>query len=149
MRSFTASAMLLLLAAGVAAQDNNKTRVYINESQSWEIEGGIGGVQDGIGGGVRGGARPQTAEIIKTFNQRCPSLTITSKQDRADYTVLLQHEGGKDLIRRDNKFAVFNKDGDALVSGSTRSLGNAVKDACQAILNDIKSGSARPNTSDN
>jgi hypothetical protein len=150
MRSFTASALLLLLSAAVAAQENsNKTRVYINESQSWEIEGGIGGVQDGIGGGVRGGARPQTAEIIKTFNQRCPSLTITSKQDRADYTVLLQHEGGKDLIRRDNKFAVFNKDGDALVSGSTRSLGNAVKDACQAILNDLKSGSARPNTSDN
>lgn len=150
MKSFTASALLLLLAAGTAAQENsNKTRVYINESQSWEIEGGIGGVQDGIGGGVRGGARPQTAEIIKTFKERCPSLTITSKQDRADYTVLLQHEGGKDLIRRDNKFAVFNKDGDALESGSTRSLGNAVKDACQAILNDLKSGAARPGTSDN
>ncbi len=29
--------------------------------------------------------------------------------------------------------AVFNKDGDSIVSHSTRSLGNAVKDACDAI----------------
>jgi hypothetical protein len=138
MKSFNVSLLLLLLAAAVAAQESRKTRVYINDSQSWEIEGGIGG-------GTRGGARPQTAEIIKTFNDRCPQLTVTNKEERADYTVILQHEGGKDLVRRDNKFAVFNKDGDALVSGSTRSLGNAVKNACQAILKDLP----KPNRTDN
>jgi hypothetical protein len=42
---------------------------------------------------------------------------------------------------------VFNKDGDAIVSNSTRSLGNAVKDACVAITADwpkqvIKSANA-------
>lgn len=145
MKSFNVSLLLLLLAAAVAAQESRKTRVYINDSQSWEIEGGFGGSSGGFGGGTRGGARPQTAEIIKTFNERCPSLTVTSKEDRADYTIILQHEGGKDLVRRDNKFAVFNKDGDALVSGSTRSLGNAVKNACQAILKDLP----KPNTTDN
>ena len=28
---------------------------------------------------------------------------------------------------------MFNRDGDTIYSGSTRSLGNAVKDACAAI----------------
>jgi len=32
--------------------------------------------------------------------------------------------------------AVFNGDGDAIVSHSTRSLGNSVKDACEAIAKD-------------
>jgi hypothetical protein len=31
---------------------------------------------------------------------------------------------------------VFNKDGDSLMSRSTRLLGNAVKDACGAIASD-------------
>jgi len=50
--------------------------------------------------------------------------------------VVLQHEGGKDLVRRDNKVVVFNRDGDSILSGSTRSLGNAVNDACSAIMKD-------------
>ena len=90
----------------------------------------------GFGGATRGGARPQTAEIIKTFGERCPGVIVNNKQEKADYVVLLDHEGGKGLILHDNKVAVFNKDGDSIVSHSTRSLGNAVKDACEAITSD-------------
>jgi hypothetical protein len=50
--------------------------------------------------------------------------------------VLLDHEGGKDLISHDNKVVVFNKEGDSIMSHSTRILGNAVKDACEAIAED-------------
>ena len=39
-----------------------------------------------------------------------------------------------DVVRRDNKIAVFRNGGDLLHAGSTRSLGNAVKDACQVIV---------------
>jgi PEGA domain-containing protein len=120
-------------AADPAAE---KPRVFITDSHSWEIAGGGGGSSAGFGAATRGGARPQTAEIIKTFGERCPEVIINNKQDRADYIVLLDHEGGKGLLRRDNKVAVFNKDGDSIVSRSTASLGNAVKDACGAILKD-------------
>ena len=82
---------------------------------------------------MKGGARPQTAEIIKTFNERCPEVTVTMNKDKADFIVLLDHEGGKGYARKDNKVAVFSKDGDAIFSKSTRELGNAVKDACEAI----------------
>src|SRR5438876_6603556 len=120
---------------GLAAE---KPRVFITDSKSWEISGGVGGNQDGVGGASKGGARPQTAEIVKTFGERCPAVIVNNKQEKekVDYVVLLDHEGGKELISRDNKVVVFNKDGDSIVSRSTRILGNAVKDACATIAED-------------
>jgi hypothetical protein len=126
-------------------QSDGKVRVYISDSESWQMVGGWGLAghrnADGSGnvagsGHVAGGARPQTAEIIKTFNERCRDLTITNNQDKAKYAVILDHEGGKGLLRHRNKIAVFNRDGDAVFSDSTRELGNAVKDACIAIRKD-------------
>jgi hypothetical protein len=129
----------LILAAAVAAQDNEKPRVFVTDSQSWEISGGGGGSRSGFGSAGSGGARPQTAEIIKTFNERCPDCVITTKKERADYVVILEHEGGKSVTSKDNKFALINKDGDVIKSGSTRILGNAVKDVCLVIQQDWKS----------
>jgi len=113
--------------------DDGKLMVYVSDSQSWQISGGFSTV-DGTGGGYSsGGARPQTAEIIKTFQERCPEIPVTNEREKADYVVLLDHEGGKGLARKDNKVAVFGRDGVSIYAGSTRSLGNAVKDACAAI----------------
>src|SRR5690349_15351581 len=71
--------MCLGLAVAAFAQDkaatvssDEKPRVFITDSQSWEISGASGGTSGGFGGSVKGGARPQTAEIIKTFGERCP-----------------------------------------------------------------------------
>jgi hypothetical protein len=58
---------------------------------------------------------------------------MTNNRDRADYVVTLDHEGGKGYLLKDNKVAVFTKDGDMVFSNSTRSLGSSVKDACRAI----------------
>src|SRR5262249_32534842 len=81
-----------------------------------------------------GGARPQTAEIIKTLNERCPEITVTNNLEKANFVLTLDHEGGKGALAHRNKVAVFNHDGDDIYSGSTRELGNAVKDACKAML---------------
>ena len=128
---------LLFICNCCFAADKEKLRVFVTDSKSWEVAGGFGGTSDGFGGAVKGGARPQTAEIIKTFGERCPGVTVNMKQEKADYIVLLDHEGGKGYALKDNKFAVFKKDGDSIASGSTRSLGNAVKDDCAAIMKDV------------
>ncbi len=121
---------------------DGKTRVLVTDSQSWETRGGgsAGGSRNGWGGSswIAGGARPQTAEIIKTLNQRCPQITVTNNLQKADFVLTLDHEGGKSLLAHRNKIAVFNKDGDDIFSNSTVELGNAVKDACQAMLNGKK-----------
>jgi hypothetical protein len=124
----------LLLSWQVAAQE--RPRVFVPESSSWAAAGAFAGSQSKGGAGSRAGARPQTAEIIKTVGERCPQAVVTMKQEGAHYVLLLEHEGGKGAMRRDNKFAVFNRDGDVLKSGSTRTLGNAVKDACAALMQD-------------
>jgi hypothetical protein len=118
------------------APSDGKVRVYIADSQSWQVTGGWGASNGSGGGHQSGGARPQTAEIFKTFNERCPKLTTTNNKEKANYAVILDHEGGKGLLAHRNKVVVFNRDGDTISSASTRSLGNSVKDACEAIQKD-------------
>jgi hypothetical protein len=116
---------------------DGKVRVFVTDSQSWETRGSsaAGGNSNGWGASssFSGGARPQTAEIIKTLNQRCPDLTVTNNLGKADFVIVLDHEGGKGLLRHRNKIAVFNHNGDDIFSDSTRELGNSVKDACAVI----------------
>ncbi len=125
-----------ILMCVVISIGQEKVRVYVTDSKSWEVGGGSVLAEDiGFGSGG-GGARPQTGEIIKTFGERCPALTVTNNREKADYVILLDHEGGKALFLRDNKVVVFNSEGDVIYSGSTRSLGNAIKDACGAVAQD-------------
>jgi hypothetical protein len=128
--------------ANPTAVSDGKTRVFVTDSQSWETRGGssAGGNRNGWGGSswMAGGARPQTAEIIKTLNERCPEMTVTNNLPKADFVLTLDHEGGKGLMAHRNKVAVFNRDGDDVFSASTRELGNSVKDACTAMLNSKK-----------
>jgi PEGA domain len=117
--------------------DSEKARVFITDSQSWSIAGASGGAGGAYGGSMAGGARPQTAEIIKTFGERCPQVTVNNIQSKTDYIVLLDHEGGKGALRHKNKVAVFARvSGDSIVSKSTLSLGGSVQDACEAITKD-------------
>lgn len=127
----------VFIFAKTSANDPDKARVFITDSQSWSIGGMSGGANGAGGARMAGGARPQTAEIIKTFGERCPQVVTNNKQDKADYIVVLDHEGGKSFVRHKNKVAVFNRvSGDSLVSKSTLSLGGSVEDACEAIKKD-------------
>lgn len=111
-----------------------KPRVFITDSESWEVSGSASGHNGTFASQSHGGARPQTAEIIKTFGQRCSEVLINNHQDIADYIVVLDHEGGKGYLRHRNKVAVFeNASGDVVMSKSTLSLGGSVEDACNGI----------------
>jgi len=134
--NFAAMALLVIPAIAQTSNSDAKARVFITDSQSWQMTGNSGGSSSGFASHSSGGARPQTAEIIKTFGERCSQVVVNNKQDKADYVVVLDHEGGKSILAHDNKVAVFNSDGDAIVSHSTRSLGTSVKDACEAIVKD-------------
>jgi hypothetical protein len=128
--------MTAVMAGSLAAQELPKPRLFIEESTSWEAKGSAG-AGDGSGGGVvGGGARGQTAELIKTFRKRCPEF------------IIFDHEGGKQIWEKDNKFAVFNKEGDAVESGSARTLGSAVKAACEALKYDWKTQGSKTEKSE-
>lgn len=123
--------------AASTSNSDDKPRIFITDSQSWEVSGSGGGANGAYGSHMSGGARPQTAEIVKTFGERCPQTVTNNKQDKADYIVVLDHEGGKGFLRHRNKVAVFNHvSGDSIVSKSTLSLGGSVQEACDAITAD-------------
>jgi hypothetical protein len=129
-------ASLIAASATNVIAEEHRPRVFITDSESWEVVGSAAGSGGTFAAHSQGGARPQTAEIIKTFGGRCEQVIVNNKQEKADYVVVLDHEGGKGYLLRRNKIAVFNKDGDAIVSRSTRSLGNSVQDGCDAIVRD-------------
>ena len=146
----TASSLLILclfplLRLGVApaqenapaTSDSERARVFITDSQSWSVSAQSGGAGGAFGSTASGGARPQTAEIIKTFGERCPQVVVNNIQMKTDYIVVLDHEGGKSVFSHKNKVAVFARvSGDSIVSKSTLSLGGSVQDACEAINRD-------------
>ena len=148
MSKLTAILMLATTAFifnGVAAaqKTDDRPRVFIEESESWEVETDpIFGSTDKrgrgtiSGGGSRGGAVPRTAETMKRFSQQCSDVVVTMYKEKADFVVLLEHEGGKDLFNKDNKLAVFNREGDLITSGSFSRPRKAVETACSAITSE-------------
>jgi hypothetical protein len=111
------------LAAAVGAE--NKPRVYVGQANdSWSFTATRNFAQ--------GGTHPQTVEVMKTFGESCPNLVVTSNPDKADYKVLFERESNKGL-RKHNKFAAFNQNGDMVYSASTRNLGNSVRGFCAVI----------------
>jgi hypothetical protein len=122
-------------AQPAAPMVTEKPRVFITDSESWEMSGSAAGANGAFAAQSHGGARPQTAEIIKTFGERCPQVIVNNKQEIADYIVVLDHEGGKGYLRHRNKVAVFEHlSGDVIMSKSTLSVGGSVEDACNGII---------------
>ena len=115
---------------------SGKPRLYVTDSQSWLMAGGFAASNGTAAGAMRGGSSPQTVEVIKTFGERCPDVIVSNDRDKASYVVLFDRESYKGLVRKRDKIALFRRNGDVLYSNSVRSVGNAVKDACEAIQKD-------------
>jgi len=80
--------------------------------------------------------RDQTIELTKDFRKDCDPVRVTTLQEKADYTVTLNHiEHG---LVRDNQFLVSNKDGDVLYTKEGGSIDKNVKYACGVIQKDWK-----------
>ena len=102
-------------------------------------------INNGATDGLKPGSDAQTVEAVKTFAQRCPAVGVTVDRNKADFTVLVGHDSHRPSWRRRNKLALFDRNGSLIFSTSTRSMGNAVKDACQAITKnsaELRSSSA-------
>jgi hypothetical protein len=78
-----------------------------------------------------GAVRDQSMEMAEDFRKVCPSVLITINQQKADFTVGLNHiEAG---LSRDNQVEVYNKDGDLISGKEGGSIMGGVKGACALI----------------
>jgi len=82
--------------------------------------------------GTKGGTHQ--ADAIRVFNERCLLAQITTAKDKADYLVQLTPVSFR---QNKNVVLVTNQTGDVIYSGAAFNLGNAMKDVCSAILNDV------------
>lgn len=74
---------------------------------------------------------------IKAFHDHCPQVLITTDREKADFVVELTPTSFK---QPKHAVTVTSKGGDVVHAGATHNLGNAVKDACAALLRDARAG---------
>lgn len=124
-RGYLALAACAGIACGQAApadqpshSTNNAVRIWVSDKEVKSVQGGISSV-----------------DLLKEISARCTGVALTDTQEKADYRL----EAGYAWCctphgeSRGYKFALFNKDGDAIFSTKTHTLANAVKDVCKAI----------------
>jgi hypothetical protein len=121
MKSFVTAIVVLFLAVATFGQTAvNQPRVYLESASK---------------GSNRNSDRDQSMEMSKDFLKDCPDVKITILQEKADYTIRLNHiEHG--LLIRDNQIQVFNKDGDLVKNKEGGSIRKNVKQVCQLIRSD-------------
>jgi|HubBroStandDraft_1064217.scaffolds.fasta_scaffold30691_7 hypothetical protein len=93
-------------------------------------------------GGNFNAARDQTIELTKDFQKEkeCSEIAVTTRQDKADYTLTLNHiEHG---FARDNQIRLANAEGDVLFTKEGGSIAKNVKWACSIIMSDHEKQSA-------
>jgi hypothetical protein len=113
------------------APPQHELRVFLTHRKSWLASSGFNANLDTAGGS-------QALDFTKDFHKGCPKLTITDRQDTADYAVTIDEIGMLDAItgpanQPTYKVAVYSRDAGLLYSGGTQFMRNAVKDACNAI----------------
>ena len=81
------------------------------------------------------GADSVVVEGIKDFQKTCPSVTVTSRQDNADYSVLVADDGSG-AGRKGRSAVASTVSGDIVLASSARGLGSAIKNVCEAIQRD-------------
>lgn len=72
-----------------------------------------------------------TIEAMKTLQQR--GVRITTVKEKADYILQVTRQLGKKSWRKDTKVALSNKEGEVVLTKSTRSIGGAMGDVSDYI----------------
>src|ERR1035437_4296735 len=75
------------------------------------------------------------AQGIKTFQKICPTVTLTARQDNADYSVTVADDGSG-AGRKGRSAVASTKSGDIVLASASRSLDSSIKNVCMAIQSD-------------
>lgn len=131
----------ILLACGLAAAEPpRKINVFLAGSEPERLSG------EAVVGDRRGAleltrtAPSYDIQSMQTLSRQCPGITITTRRDKADVILRIEREDTNPMTPfvKSNKVAVFNLDDELIYATRARLLGNAGKDACNAIMKYVK-----------
>ncbi|HEX3322825.1 MAG TPA: PDZ domain-containing protein [Terriglobales bacterium] len=77
----------------------------------------------------------EAIELSKELRQQCDGVTVTLKEDAADYIVMLNRESKakKGLFSKNNQVLVADRNGDVIWTKDVRAVASAAKDVCAAV----------------
>lgn len=72
---------------------------------------------------------------MKSFQKlpECAGFGITLVRDKADFTLLLEYDGGKLFFEKDSRVALFDATGNLIHNESRTTVNAAVRGACLAM----------------
>jgi hypothetical protein len=135
-------ALLCVMAIGLSANAQDKPRIFVQGKGSENVSstGSGGGGQHWAAWGSKStiDAHDESMEVTKDLQKDCSAATITINESNADYIIMMNRESKKNrgLLRTNSQIQVANKAGDVIGTNSTRTVGNAAKDACNLIMAD-------------
>jgi hypothetical protein len=134
------SILVFALVLAVSAQDKPRVFVQGKGSENLANNGSAAGGRHWATWGSKStfDSHDESMEVTKDLQKNCSTVTVTLNQSNADYTIMLNRESkqNRGLLRANSQVQVANRDGDILGTSSTRTVGNAAKDACELILAD-------------
>jgi hypothetical protein len=135
--------VLLLPLAAVSADkhpkrppvaSSDKVRVFVGESESF-FSSSFGAASANATSaaathGSAAGIEKMTVLVMKTLNDKCPTVIVVDRPEKADYFLRLDRNG---ILIRTNAMAVFNKGGEMIFVGTGVRLAKQVKLFCDGL----------------
>src|SRR6266498_965736 len=140
MKNFVVLTLVMAFAMCATAQDKPRVFVQGKGSENLASSGSAAGGRHWASWGSKStvDSHDESMEVTKEVQKNCSSVILTLNQSNADYTVMLNRESkqNRGLLRTNNQVQVANRMGDILGTNSTRTVGNAAKDACELVVAD-------------
>ena len=113
---------------------SEKVRVFVGESESFFSSSfGAATANTATAAATHGsaaGIEKMTVLVMKTLNDKCPSVIVVDRPEKADYFLRLDRNG---ILIRTNAMAVFDKSGEMIFVGTGVRLAKQVKLFCDGL----------------
>jgi hypothetical protein len=128
------------------ATDENPIRVVLMDSASWQTRGWTAStdknstaVASAPAANGKGGSSAQQLkdDLVSGFNHQCPQAIVTDNLETATFAVTLDREK-KNRFSEHDTIVAYNRAGDHIFTASSKSLGDPLQGACQAIVTAAK-----------
>jgi len=144
MRSLATAIIAMLLPAAVLegkhpkaatpVDPTQKVRVFVGESESFYASS-FGAASANAATAAASHSSMATVEkmtvlAMKTLNDKCPTVIVVDRPEKADYFLRLDRNG---ILIRSNAMAVFNKGGEMIFVGAGVRLGKQVEKFCEGL----------------
>jgi hypothetical protein len=111
-----------------------KVRVFVGESESFFSSSfGAASANAATAAASHGsvaGIEKMTVLVMKTLNDKCPTVIVVDRPEKADFFLRLDRNG---ILIRTNAMAVFNRGGEMIFVGTGVRLAKQVKLFCDGL----------------